>query len=636
MYNSSIWDSFKRFKLYQNNKEIKFTELEEQILNYISYEAKGNYLFIAPKDNDYFLLLSIIYNSLNMCYYNVFQGGNDILDTIKVGDVLQYYKSLCKLKDRNEKFLILEFKDGVHYLPVGLRYKLSKYNGEATVLNKMPTKQTNTRKKTKNLLAEIMDINIDEICKVSKKSILIVENKQRINNLIKTISIKVGDCDKVALSEVFPMAYFSSVDNIYHYKGNSNKEEPIVKFTSKIYIANELCKKIKNINSVLYLPKKINVDDLTDLKEIERKKNINKVSSVIVPIELERQIGNEYLHEDFSIKNTLINLDNIKESNAFNAKQYEYYKSYVNDSVEICTVIDKEISKLRKEINRYCGILSKIFISDDDIAKFVINSRKITKRIVSTPIPLKKFDDIIREKYPNETIESLKVELNKFSEEILRRNLTRDNKEIILKILSLIDRLNSLVITINPKWDKLNKIIMTSVNEPILIVNDNKFVRHAIRRYIKELFPYKNKNNIIVDTAATNVKGSNVFAKTIFTGLIEDNMFNNYKKYNTKQVLCIFYNFEKVYLDFLRRRYRAFLENLEVDEIVNNKEVLNSDADVYSEEDILKELELEVQLEELITIGYTPSLTGTSGISNPTIECSKILKFTDGRKAFIS
>lgn len=634
MFNKLIWEAFKRFKLYQNNIEIEFTVLEEQILTYISYEEKGNYLFVAPKDNDYFLLVSIIYSAVKMSYYNVFQGGNDILDLIEVGDMLQYNKLLCQLIDKNDKNLVLQFKDGEITLPLNLRYKLNKYNGDATVLNKMQTKPMKITKKTKNLLAEIMDINIDEMCKVSKKSLLIIENKQRINELIKAIDIKIGNNPKVALTEVFPMAYYSSGDNVYYYKGNTNKEQPIVKFTSKIYIANELCKKMKDINSILFLPKKISNEDLSDLKEIERKKNINKVSSIISPIELERQIGNEYLHEDFSIRGLSIDVNNIIETKSFNERQLQYYKNYINKNIEINFVDNREVNKLRKEVNKTCSILSKTFMNDDDITKYIIIARKITKRLVSVPIPLIKYEEIVEAQYPSETIKVLINGLKKSYDGLVNRDFSLENKKNIFQIYFSVENLRYLITQDNLKWDELRAIISLTNSKSILIANDNKIVRLAIKEYLNKLFPYK--KNIIVGTKDTRNKDGVSFDKVIFTGLLEDNMYNNYAKYNTKSVICIFYQFEKKFFEYLRKKYNLFLQNIKAEEAIVNDGNINVDNESYTDEDIEKELELEVQLEELITVGYTTN----SGINNAgsqlTTKCCKVVKFTDGSKAFIT
>ncbi len=73
---------------------------------------------------------------------------------------------------------------------------------------------------------------------------------------MNSLYIKVGNNEKVALTEIFPMAYYSSVDNVYNFKGNSNKEEPILKFTSKIYVADELCKKYEILILYCFYQKK--------------------------------------------------------------------------------------------------------------------------------------------------------------------------------------------------------------------------------------------------------------------------------------------------------------------------------------------------------------------------------------------
>lgn len=631
MFNNLIWDAFKRFKLYKNNEEIKFVNLEEQILSYIDYEEKENCLFIVPKDNDYILLVSIIYNALKMSYYNIFQGENDILDIVEVGDILKYNKSLCRLKNKTDEHLVLEFKDGILHLPIGLRYKLSKYNGEAKVLNKMPSRPIKNNKKTKNLLAEIMGINIDEICKVNKKSMLIIENKKRINELVNSLYIKVGNNEKVALTEIFPMAYYSSVDNVYHYKGNSNKEEPILKFTSKIYIADELCKKIRNINFVLFLPKKISNDDLSDLKEIERRKNVNKVSSIISPLELERQVGNQYLHEDFFVKDIDINMEKVITISGFNERQFEYYKNYINKNIEIKVIKNKNVNILRKEINRVCSRLSKVFINDDEIIKFIISARKITKRIVSTPIPLESFDKIIEMKFPKETIKSLMNEFEKIYSDILLRNITIENRNDILSIYNSVKEVYSIVNNENLKWYELKSIITYSSDKAVLIVNDNAIVRYAIKKYIRNLFTYK--KNIEVSNILSNGQQKNIFDITVFTGLLEDNMYNNYLKYNTKSVVCIFYQFEKKFFEFLRKRYISFSRNINDKKQEEAKDILNEE--VYTEQDACREFELEINLEELTTISYANHIIN-NGDLQATNECCKVLKFTDGRKAFIT
>lgn len=629
MIDDLIWECFGRFKLYKNNKEIIFNNLEKRLLNYIDLQH-GNNIFVTAKDDEYLLILNIIYNALKISYYNLFQSEVDILDVIKNGEILQYNnKALCCYEGKEKNLLILRFRDGRIFLPVSSRYKLSKYNGDATILSKMPTKKVKNTKKTKKILAEIMDINVDEICKETKKSILIISNKQKIDEIIKSIEIKVGENERISLTEIFPMAYYSSIENVTYYKGNSKKQDPIIKFTSKTYIADDICKKIKSINSVLFLPRRLVLDDLIDLKEIEKKDNISKITSIVFPIDIEREIDNKYIHDDFNIKSIDINVNDI-EINEFNQKQYKYYKNYTQNNIEIIDINEKDINDIRTKINRISFRLSKLFNEDDEIIKFIINSRKVTKRILTLPIPLKEFDNIIRKKYPEDTLEYLLDNLKYIYNSILERNLSNNVRCTVQSIYDSVLSLYNIIKEKNRKWDRLKSIIIKSNSDKILIVSDNRKIRYSIREYFKTIFPYK--YNLVVNKI--NNKKDSLFDKTIFLGLLEDNLYNNYKRYDAKNIMCIFYKFERLHYEYIRNKYYNFIKSaLIVDNV--SKEEYSLKNKPYINETIDKEIDLEVKLEELLITSFIPS--NSCKKYNQTMNlCSRVLKFTDGRKAFIT
>lgn len=631
MINNSIWQVFDRFRLYNGNKEIKFTKLEKNIIESIECEDKGSYIYIYPKDNDYFLLLFIIYSAIKVSYFNIFQSEADILDVIKEGEIIQYNKSLCIYEGQEGDKLKIRFKDGFIKLPITLRYKLSKYYGDAKVLKKMPTKVLSNTGKTKDLLAEIMNINIDEICKVSKKSILIIENKQHIYQLIKSIDIKVGDNEKVALTEVFPMAYYSSEENVYHFKGNNKKEDPIVKFTSKTYIANELSKKFKSISSVIYLPKRVTLDDLEDLKNIERKKNVNSVLAIVHPIDIEKQINNEYLHEDFKVKNVKASINLDFNPNYFNERQYLYFKNYINKSLNI-KIIENKISRLRKRLNTRCASLIRLFENDIEILNYVISARKITKRIVTIPIPLSNFDEMIVKDFPRETTNNLLNNFKYVSESLKKRELALEVRNDIEFIYNMVEELYNLLVNENAKWNELRDVITSSKSQNILIESDNKIIRFGVKSYIKKFFPYRTN----VKVGQNKIRNSeSIYDKVIFTGLLEENLYNNYRPYNTKEVICIFYKFEKQFFSYLEKKYELFIKN---DEFIIENDNESESIQIIEEEieEIKREIELENRIEEFIITGYIHTENEVSGANSSLIECNRVLRFSDGRRAFIS
>lgn len=631
MINNLIWEAFERFIIYKDNKEIKFTELEKDIINNFENDEKGNYILIQPKENDYLLLLATIYSAIKISYFNIFRSESDILDVIKEGEVIKYNKSLCIYEGRNNDKLKIKFKDGIIMLPITLRYKLSKYYGDARVLNKMPTKILTATGKTKDLLAEIMNINIDEICKVSKKSILIIENKQRINKLIKSIQIKVGCNEKVALTEVFPMAYYSSDQNVYHFKGNNKKEDPIVKFTSKSYIANDLSKKIKSIDSVIYLPKRITLDDLEDLKNIERKKNVNNVLSIVNPIDMEKQINNEYLQQDFRVKNIKISINSNFNPTYFNERQYLYFKNNINRPVNI-NIIESKISEIRKKINKKCISLARLFENDTEILSYVISARKITKRIVTIPIPLNNFDEMIIREFPKETTNKLLNKLKDLSESLKKRQLALEIRNDIEFIYNMIEELYYILLNNNIKWNELRNIITSSNSQNILIATDNKIIRLGVKSYIRKFFPYRKNVKVGRNKIINN---EIIYDRVIFSGLLEENLYNNYRPYNAKEVVCIFYKFEKQFFNYLEKKYESFTNNSNIISENNNEIELICEKEEELEE-IKREVELENRIEEFIITGYTNTGTEASGANSSLIECNRVLKFSDGRRAFIS
>lgn len=630
MIDKLVWEAFNNFKLYKNNKEIKIKELERSTIRELEHKEKGNFISIYPKDSDYILLLSIIYNALKISFFNIYKEDFDILDAINEGDIIKYDKSLCKYKEREEDKIKIQFSDGCILLPVNMRYKLSPYHGTATKLNKMPTSKSN---KIKNLLAEIMGINIDEICKVGKKSILIIENKQRIYKLIRSLSIKIGDNEKVALTEVFSMAYYSSEENVYHFKGNYKKEDPIIKFTSKVYIANNLCKRIKTINSVLFLPKKLLLEDLEDLKEIERRKNISSITTVALPIDIEKQVNNEYFNEDFDIKNCLNKLESGYDINYFNNKQYLYLRNYSKELINLDLIYDK-ISNLRKKINIKCSFLSKLFENDDDITKYIISVRKFIKRLLSIPIPISNFDDIIKKDQYQETTTVLFKNIKTNGTLLKQGSIREEVKKCIDLIYDLSEEIYEFIQYKNPKWCKLKNIVIGSKTKSILIISDNKIIRSGITEYIKRFFP--NRTNIKIEKIK-DINYDNIYDKVVFTGLLEENYYNNYKIYYSNEIQCIFYKFEYDLFKFVKSKYNKFINQPDIEEVEYKYLVEdNFETEQIDIEEVTRELELENKIEEFLITGYMYKDKNLNDESQPLVKCSKVIKFSDGKRAFIT
>ncbi|MCC0724286.1 DrmE family protein [Clostridioides sp. ZZV14-6104] len=630
MYDDLIWDSFKRFKFYYKKEQILIGKFEKELLHNFSKESEGNKIYIMPKDSNYILILNVIYNVLYYCFENLYKGDTDILDTIKKGDFVEYYKALSVFQGIEDNYIVLRFKDGTSWIPISLRYKISKYSGQAKMINKMPTNINKGTNKTKGILAEILNIDAYELCKITRKTILIITNKLKVDDIMKNLEIKVGNNERVLLSQVFPMAYYSSECNCYNYKGNSKKEEPIIKFVSKTYIADKIVKKRNNINFILSIPQKLNIEDIEDIVHISKKKVVKKSFIIATPREIEKYMNNEFMNEKFDINTIKFNSINYTsdEINKLNRKQIEYIKNYEIGELRINKIKDLFITKTKKKINNYCNNLLKLFEDDNDILYLIILARKISKQLTSISIPIDLYDKLLKSNY--EGIEGVSDLLFKFKNEIIqikKRNLSEHVIVILNNLGESIEFLYSQIYDNNYKWNNLKSIISSSRYEKVSILIDNKIIREVTKKYLKKIF--FNKVNLVFDNLSNNEE--NNFETIIIPSKLENNLYWNYKMYESNKVINLFYKFEEWNYFYLKRRYENFIAN-DIDDI----KLMDDIETNYMDDDRVKNVNLENEIDELLTINYIPSIINISGHEKRIVECDSILVFTDGRKAFLT
>lgn len=634
MYHDLIIDCFKRFKVYYKDQEIIFGNLEEVISRNISEMKSKNNMFIIPKDNDYLLITQVVYQSLNYSLHNIFESNEDVLDTIKLGDIVEYNKARALFAGIENEQIVLKFKDGIIRFPLNSRYKISKYNGDAKILNKMPNKSVRYSKKTKSLLAEIVNIEAIEMCNVIKKTILIIGNKDRINDLVKSLEIRVGEYPKVPISEVFTMAYYSSKEKCYFYKGNSKKEEPLIKFTSKTYIAKDLVKLNRKIDSILFLPRKVINEDLIDVIKMSRRKTISSIATIVNHIDIERRMNDDFIENGFKI--TELKFEELKENflTAFNKKQIVLINNYKREIINCNIINDLIVTKSRKKMNKACQSLLNSFQEDNDIVKYVISSRRMCKRLTSLLIPLREYERITRVIGEDElTIEYCRNDLLEQNTQLKIRDLNNDALSNIEIIWDSIQNIYSEINKYNSKWGKLNEIIKYSLGYKLSLIIENKHMRDVTKHYIRERF--YNKKNLVVEDVNSN-KGK-LYDITLIGGILYENLYWNYKRCNSNKVIILGYKYENQYYKSSERRYLKFMKNNnEIDSEEKNDIKLDTADNISEDTDIISDLNLENEIESLIAMKYIPSIKSVGGSSQELTKCEAVVIFTNGKKAFIT
>lgn len=628
MYNDMILKSIEKLNIYYEGKEISLHDLEKRFIDTFLNEKENSNIYIIPKDSTYFIELFIIYSGLFQYLDNIYSDGNNLIDEIEPGDILEYSKARCEFIGSEDEKLKLKFSDLLYRLPIEQSYKISFYKGSATTLNKYPKDNNRGAKKTRNIISQILNIDNDVFSKVISKSTLIVAHKDSVFSIIEKLKIKF--CGELLnIGEVFPIAYCLSEDNYYYFKGNSSKQEPIIKFTSKVYNAKDIIKKNKKINSVVILQDKINKDDLEDVIYISKKNNIDKIRLFFQPLQIEQYIGEERILENFKIVNIndkFFEDINVHDINMLNKKQYRLVKNYINVKEKYVTIKDSSQDRYRKNILRKCRNLINTFEDNNKIIKFIIDARTLAKRISSMIMPLPEYESFFENKnLKRYTIKSVLKELQSFSKSEFVDSLSNESKELISEIYNECLNLYYRELKINNKWTELETIIRLTKNERTGIIVENKYIRKAFRKYLKTR--YSLKDNISVESMNT-IKES-VFEKVIYTSKLDNNYYWNYRALNSGNNIYILSKSEKNNIKYLKRKYLKFINQ------TDNLLTIDDEKIAVEELEVSQENNLNNELERFIATSYIPMHLNLGNNQTPTM-CELVLTFQTGERAFIT
>lgn len=638
MYNDVIMKSIEKFSIYYKGEKIKFSSFDKSLINVFLNEKENINVYIMPKDNVYFIALFIIYTGLLQYLDNIYSEGNNLIDEIEQGDILEFSKARCEFLGIEDNKMKLNFADLLYCLPIEQVYKVSFYKGNANTLSKYPSNSNRGTKKTRNIISQILEIDNDAFSKVISSSTLIVAQKDNIFSIMENVKIQFNS-EMLDIGEIFPVAYCQSEENYYHFRGNSSKQEPIIKFTSKIYNAKDIVKKNKKITSVIILQNKINREDIEDISYISKRSNISKIRTILQPLEIERYMDDTFLKENFNI----INMNEEffqkilpQDINTLNKHQYRLFKNYANATEKHITIKDDSQDVYRKNILKKCSNLIRIFEDDIRIVKFVISARTLSKRLSSMIMPLQEYENFYESKNLKQyTIKSVLEELKVFCEGDFFNSLSDESKSTIIDIYNNSISLYERIVKVNDKWNELETIIRLTNNQRIGIVVENKNIRKVFRKYFKTRYPLK--SNIYIESMK-DIKES-VFDRIIYTSRLDENYYWNYQLLNSSNNIFILSRSEKNNLKYLKRKYIRFIKEVNGMDITEDDVLLSTDKHdeqvVSYELEVIEENNLNNNLDMLIATSYIPLQQSTEN-SQAVVTCELVLTFLSGEKAFIT
>lgn len=634
-------------KILYKNREIFIKSYEELVykvfMETLTNDNKKNLVIGIEKNLSFILMLILV--SIKGYYDNMANVDTKLLDILEDGDRIVYQGKICIFRGisiiENKNYVTLENIGSLTtHVMIENAHLITKYSGQAKRINKLEGFY-HKENSIKNFIADIIDINLDELNGVITESTLFVVNgKEKIFDLINDISIEYME-KSFPLSELFPLAYFTSNEHYEYFKGNKTKENVLLKFTSNISTALDLVKSDKNIKRVILIGDKTYRDSIeTELRVMGTLRSLDKL---IIYDSWESNFDFSYL---------------VQGDEAYSL--YAFTKEYILNEVNILEYNNVgKLSVVQKE-SRY--LLHNIKNRSIDIC-LVAEYEEIYQIVVNI---IQSLNALCHDGGDNiKTLEFIKLAYhicNILEQSILPLNWCEDNKNnILMKIIRLKELsnvfyvarmefkvMNDIVLNIekfvckisveNIKFNELKKLTNTNAKK-ILIVKNHEEVKDLERYVISEKlrnlkvtklqkdFSYKAFDYVIFSFAYDNRYFNILNTSTIthFKFLLHGREYNRFRrliKNNNNMLRLISKNNILCYTD--KSEANELQENIYLDaNIVNDVSNMETTIDTTLKENWLK-------------IFIHNDIVTDSNNNSTKVIVKNIIRFEDNKYAFLS
>jgi hypothetical protein len=254
----------------------RFMQLNENIIAnvFTKDQRSGTTIFLHPGTNQLF------YQAILYALIAGFSTDNFQIEEY----VKQFYEGApvtlngrrCKLISINQElknFTVLEDKGTITSNRLSNIYKMKSYEGDAKTLGTRGIRKT--VKEAEKFLEEWLGEKYVSNIRTQPFSILVVCNKKDAREIANSV---ISDKDKhFIFSELFPSAWFSTMDSENDFFGNSIRTSPVVMFTNRISIARDIIfnDRVKRIRSVIINGIDIISSSKQELEDIMKRSSVH-------------------------------------------------------------------------------------------------------------------------------------------------------------------------------------------------------------------------------------------------------------------------------------------------------------------------------------------------------------------------
>lgn len=584
------------------------------IFNLISNKAETMDIISSFSEGD-----TVLYGQPKKCRY-IFKG---FIDGSEIGT------------EKGKKFIkLVQSEISTKYVPEKEWRNIEPYNGDSFRMDGRGIRKKTSRRD--DFYVDVLGFEKENIPSILDTSCVIVAPREHADFLVKNISLLFNK-KQISLLELITASYFTEEE--YRYGGNTGKNEPTLKFTSKVSVARTLLlsKRGNRHLGLIVLGEDSISRGYFELPELINRKSLQYV---YVCSSMDSNLGLELTSDVEKIEIFACTKEFLLENTTYEKVEDNHYiKELVT---QVNTIIDKnnELVVIEKngigsdvihEFKENIIAIKRNEYSTEGKDDFLILAHSLMKLFVTAPFPMDIFSvaeerGLIEVDSPKKKILELRRLAEAFPEN-LRKN-----------VLAVVEVLEGILIEekiTNGKYEWLRKFLYNNLGKRVAVVVPKAYYVTLIKEAgIFSEYLFRNKDFV----TANRFDGSKMYDCVIVPGDYEGKSFNVFRCNASMRIISVIYESEKagyylknkLFRDRINRlqdKSTIIISNQDEDEIITTEE---EDANSFE-----KEMEDYIANVDLSYIGSIyKSNSGYEGAMNTDIVA--VVVFDDDTKAYLS
>ena len=585
------------------------------IFNLISNKAETMDIVSSFSEGD-----TVLYGQPKKCRY-IFKG---FIDGSEIGT------------EKGKKFIkLVQSEISTKYVPEKEWRNIEPYNGDSSRMD-----GTGIKKKTSLrdvFYVDVLGFEKENIPSILDTSCVIVAPREHADFLVKNISLLFNK-KQISLLELITASYFTEKEE-YRYGGNTGKNEPTLKFTSKVSVARTL---LLSRRGNRHLGLSVLGEDSISRGYFELPELINRKSLKYVYIcsSMDSDLGLELTSDVEQIETFACTKEFLLENTTYEKVEDNHYITELVTQVN--TIIDKknELIVLEEsgiglnvihEFKENIIAIKRNEYSTEGKDDFLILAHSLMKLFVTAPFPMNIFSvaeerGLIEVDSPEKKISELRRLAEVFPESIQKNALT------VVEILEgiLVEKKST-----NGKYEWLRKFLYNHLDKRVAIVVPKAYYVTLIKGTgLFSDYLFRNKDFV----TANRFDGSKMYDCVIVPGDYEGKSFNVFRCNAAATIISVIYENEKAGYYLKNKLFRNRINRLQGKSTIM---ISNQDEDEIITIEEENENGFEKEMEDYISnvdLSYiSPIYRCDSGYEGTmTADIVAVAIFDDDTKAYLS